>query len=51
MKNCKECEGKKAQINYNCFKQFEYLDFLEEKDFINEIKSLVKKIKEKLNLL
>lgn len=51
MKNCKECGGKKAQTNCNCFKRFEYLDFLEEKDFINEIKSLVKKIKEKLNLL
>ena len=51
MKNCKECEGKKAQINYNWFKRCEYLDGLTEKEFVIEVKRLVEKIKEKLNLL
>lgn len=51
MKNCKECEGKKTQINYNCFKRFDYLDGLIEKEFVIEVKRLVEKIKEKLILL
>jgi hypothetical protein len=51
MKDYKECEEKKVQINCNCFKKLEYLDYLPEKDFVIEVKRLAEKIKKKLGFL